>query len=232
MSVIRTETVTCPSCGQGQDFGLLHSVNADRRQDLRDAVLDGSLQTKTCEGCQVEFRIDPLFTYFHQKGGQWIAVRPSAELPDWRAVERDSQEIYAVGFGEKAPPAVQQLCAGLVPRVVFGWAALREKLVAAEAGIDDVQLELTKILVLRAGGRTPLGEQIELRLKEASGDTLVLDWIDAPSGKIFDRLEVPRELCEGIDPHAEEWHRLSQALRASLFVDLLALMFEPEAAAA
>ncbi len=32
------------------------------------------------------------------------------------------------------------LGAGPVPRLVFGWSALRERLVAAEAGVDDTVL--------------------------------------------------------------------------------------------
>ena len=50
------------------------------------------------------------------------------------------------------------------PRVVFGWPALIEKILAKQAGIDDRTLEVAKILVMQNSEESPVPGQMELRL--------------------------------------------------------------------
>jgi CpXC protein len=50
MSKFETQTLTCPSCGEAVDFEAVASVNADRRPDLREAILDFSFQRQVCLG--------------------------------------------------------------------------------------------------------------------------------------------------------------------------------------
>ena len=86
MSVFDTKTIHCPSCGTAIETDLFYSVNADRRQDLRAGVIDGSFQRLTCGNCQATFRIDPAFNYLDLGRGQWIAVHPFGRLGDWESV--------------------------------------------------------------------------------------------------------------------------------------------------
>ena len=86
MSVFHTETVNCPACATPVEFKLVFSVNADRRPDLREAIVAGTFQRQPCPSCGAEFRVDPEFTYMelrpealHRRlaGGQ---ARPVAGL--------------------------------------------------------------------------------------------------------------------------------------------------------
>ena len=59
MSVFHTQTVHCPACATPVEFKLVFSVNADRRPDLRDAIVAGTFQRQPCPSCGTEFRVDP-----------------------------------------------------------------------------------------------------------------------------------------------------------------------------
>ena len=59
----------------------------------------------------------------------------------------------------------------LALRVVFGWEALNEKLIAAEHGVDDRALELVKVgAIRRMPTQVPVGPGFELRLVSVRGD--------------------------------------------------------------
>ena len=81
------------------------------------------------------------------------------EAPDkvtqWRAAEADAIGVFELAFGTRAPPPARQLGGGLVPRLVFGWPALVEKLRCEELGLDDVTLEMTKIAIMHDGPHGP-----------------------------------------------------------------------------
>ncbi len=232
MSVKRQVEIACPGCGRHQPFGLIYSVNADRRADMRQAILAETFQTHSCVACERGFRIDPDFAYFHQAAGQWIAAYPAAEKANWRDLEAGAREVYDTGYGDKAPAMARALCAEVRPRVVFGWTALREKLVAQDAGFDDLQLELTKLLVLRAGGKVPFGTGIELRLIAADAASLHFAWIVAGRDERLDELEVPRGLYDGIDLADPAWQALRADFEGALFVDIERLYSQPAVAAA
>ena len=70
MSIFRTMTVNCPHCGTAGGFNAVMSVNADRRPDLRTAILDGSFQRQPCPQCGKDFRLDPEMTYVALGQGQ------------------------------------------------------------------------------------------------------------------------------------------------------------------
>ena len=44
MSIFESTELACPACGAINAFEAVNSVNADRRADLRRAILDGSFQ--------------------------------------------------------------------------------------------------------------------------------------------------------------------------------------------
>ena len=48
MSRFFTATATCPNCTTLNTFDYPASVNADRRDDLRSAILDGTLYVRRC----------------------------------------------------------------------------------------------------------------------------------------------------------------------------------------
>lgn len=220
MSLFLTEELPCPDCGTPVSFELVHSVNADRRPDLRVAILDRSFQREPCPACGHTFRVEPELTYIDVGRGQWIAAWPASKQADWKALEQASQAAFDKAFGADAPGPARALGASLRPRMVFGWPALAEKLIAADAGIDDVTLELVKAGILRSSDELPVGDGGELRLLGVEEDTLVMGRIDARTEDLRYVLRLPSAATAEIEADAAGWAPLRGDLSAGLFQDL------------
>ncbi|MCI0682584.1 MAG: CpXC domain-containing protein [Gemmataceae bacterium] len=231
MSLFRPVSVPCPSCGASVEFNTVFSLNADRRPDLRVAVLNGSFQRQACPQCNTEFRLDPELTYLDVGRGQWIGVFPVAKLDQWKELEAQTQAMFNKAYGDKASAAAREIGAGLKPRLVFGWSALREKLVAVEQGLDDVILELTKAAMVRGLDEPPVDAGTELRLVAAEGDSLAVAWLVSANEEVKEMLRVPRSLYDEIAADTTGWSALHESLSAGPFVDVTRFLL-PEGAAA
>lgn len=220
MSIFRTHTLPCPSCGTPVDYQLVHSVNADRRPDLRDAILDGSFQLQECPSCGTPFRCEPEFTYLDQKRGQYIGVWPASRRHEWQACAARTRQVFDDSLGINAPREARVLGEKLSVRTVFGWPALVEKLIARDAGIDDRTLEAAKLAVMRTQGETPLPGQLELRLIAAEGGDPVLAWLGGGSeGAALPALKVPRKLIDEIEADPARWQALRDSVAEGDVVD-------------
>jgi hypothetical protein len=223
MSLFKTITLPCPACGEEVEFDAVSSVNADRRPDLRSAILNGTFQSKPCGKCQVSFRLDPEMTYLHLGGHQWIIVYPFGYIGDWETLEARARSSFDRSYGSGAPRTARDLGADLQPRLVFGWAALQEKILIADRGLNDIEVELTKMAVLRSSEQAPIGANTELRLVDVKGDTLVMAWIVAETGAMIERMEIPRRLYDDIAGEPD-WNALREDLTNRLFVDMQRMM--------
>jgi hypothetical protein len=232
MSIFRAETVPCPLCAEPVVFEVAHSVNADRRPDLREAILDGSFQRETCPHCATVFRMDPSLSYMHADAKLYLLVEPAAKEAQWPVLEAKAQSAFERSYGPGAGAAVREFAAGLQVRAVFGWAALREKLVAAEQGLDDATLELLKLSLIRSEAGALLGDRTVLRLVEVTADELVLALIDARTEVLEERITVPRGAYDAIAAAPEAWAPLRAELTAGPFVDLDRLLIAGQAGAA
>jgi CpXC protein len=219
MSVFRKQRIDCPACGTPVDFDLVLSVNADRRPDLRDAIVDGSFQREACPGCGSAFRVDPEFTLMDLGRGQFIGVWPVAKRAHWHECATQTQQTFELAWGSGASPEARRLADKLEARVVFGWPALVEKILARGAGIDDRSLELAKVAALRDGGEMPVPGQRELRLVEVAGDELVLAWVRPVDGEVSGALRVPRALIDDIEAEPAAWQALRDEVGEGLVVD-------------
>ncbi len=211
MSIFREEAIACPACGSEVEFELVQSVSADRRPDLRDAILDGSFQRKECPSCGKGFRVEPEFIYMDFGRGQYIGVWPATRRHEWQACAAQTRAGFDDALGKNAPGSARKLGDKLAVRAVFGWPALVEKVLARQLGVDDRTLEAAKLAVLRTRDETPLpGGHTELRLvREVDGD-LLLAWVGAPSaeGGREPAMRVPRQLIADIDAEPEKWQAL------------------------
>lgn len=220
MSIFRTHTLACPSCGAPVDYELVHSVNADRRPDLRDAILDGSFQLQQCPGCGTAFRCEPEFTYLDQKRGQYIGVWPASRRHEWQACAAKTREVFDHSLGVNAPREARALGDKLTVRTVFGWPALVEKLLAQDAGIDDRTLEAAKLAVMRTQEESPLPGRLELRLIAAEGGDPVFAWLGGGSeGEALPALKVPRKLIDAIEADPAHWQALRESVAEGDVVD-------------
>jgi len=207
MSIFRTAEVACPACATPASFELVHSVNAGRRPDLRDAILDGSFQRETCPSCGHAFRVEPEFIYIDLGRAQYIGVWPASRRGQWRACAAETRSVFETAMGRNATAEARSLGEQLVVRVVFGWPALVEKLLAQQAGIDDRTLEVAKLAVMRSQDETPLPGRSELRLVGERDGELMLAWLgsggvdeDPPPG-----WRVPRQLIADIEADPAAW---------------------------
>jgi CpXC protein len=225
MSIFNRLSAQCPNCGTEQTIELVASVNADRRPDLREQILRQEFQARTCVSCSASFRLPPRFTYQHFAAQQWILVHPRADLANWRALDAEAAEIFAANYGPGTSPMAEEIGREISPRVVFGWPALREKLVSRELGLDDVTLELLKIAMLRTIPDPPYADARELRLTGGDADILRLSWIEAESEERLASVDMDRGIYDDIAGDPGGWSALRTDLTGHLFVDLKRLIF-------
>jgi hypothetical protein len=227
MSIFRTTEIPCPACKTPVSFELVHSVNAGRRADLRTAILDRSFQKQPCPACGFAFRVEPQFTYMDLGRGQFFAVWPAENVADWPAHEKRSQQAFDTAFGTAAPPEAQVIGKKLSTRAVFGWAGLNEKLIVAEAGIDDHTLEVAKVGVIRNLDEAPVAGNSELRLLGVEPESLVLGWFRIGSADLAEVVRVPKAILAEIDAAPAAWQALRDDLTAGPFVDYRRLVIGP-----
>ena len=228
MSLFQTAHAPCPACGVVTDFEMVHSVNADRRPDLRDAILDRSFQRTTCESCGESFRMEPAFSYLHMAANQHLTVWPAAQIDQWATAEKRADDAFLALYGSGATPIGQQIGATLTRRTVFGWEAAHEKILAAEAGIDDVTLELAKLAIRRFADDEGPGADNNLRLLAATaGGNLVFGVFTIEREQLIEQITVPRDLLAEIDADPEAWATARARLCEGSFVDLQRLILEP-----
>ena len=222
MSLFKETLIDCPSCARSLSFETVHSLNADRRPDLRAAVLDSRFQRTSCPHCGASFRLDCDFTVLDVKRGQWVVAAPVAAIADWPAQEAAARAMFARAYGDEAPGIARELGANLKPRIVFGWPALREKLLVGELGLDDVALEAVKATVLRASASIPGRAVAELRLVAADRNDLLLAWQRSYDGAAGSVLAAPRALHDKVaaGQAGDGWEAFRAGFEGALFVDL------------
>lgn len=228
MSVFEKTDVTCPRCAAAVRFDLVHSVNAARRPDLRAAILDRSFQRQTCPGCAFAFRMAPRFTYLDVVRKQFFAVFPAAEIGQWAQLEPRALASFDRAYGPSSDAA--KLGTQLQARTVFGWAALNEKLIAAEAGIDDRTLELAKVAVMRTLGELKVGDDREFRFVGADAEQIVVGWLRTSTEDLDEELAVPRSLLADVEAEAAGWAELRGEIVGPMFVDYHRALIAPVAA--
>lgn len=221
MSIMNDITVTCPSCEEQITVTLAESVNADRRPDLRQQIIEGTFQVVSCSSCETEFMLDPVLNYLDMGRGQWFSVQPAERLGDWMDVEDEANGIFDLAYGGQASPQARDIGKDLSPRLVFGWAALREKLLTGDAKLDDSIVELTKLAMIHGLPGAPLQAGVEFRLVDIQEDSsLVFQWADMFSGEVLETLVAPRSLYDSIIDAPEAWAGMKAAIEGGLFVDI------------
>lgn len=220
MSIYTEVQIQCPACNGDVPFSLIDSVNVTReltQPGLRASILDRTFQQEKCPGCGEEFRIEPEFSYVDFNYGQFIGVWPADQVSKCSEYEARTLNVFENAYGSQAPVEAQELGKTLKPRVVFGWNSLNEKLIAGEANIDDVTLELAKLAVVRKGEVLIDSEHEELRLVGVD-DKLVFGWFAQGSENLTELVSISKDIFEEIDADPESWQALKEGL-TGLFVD-------------
>lgn len=219
MSLFRPLELACPACGSPVNFDAVYSVNADRAPELRAQILDESFQRMPCPACAHVFRLDPDLNFVDHGRRQWIAALPLALRPQWQGEEAAARARFERVYGPNSSAFLQRIGATLRCRVTFGWAGLREKLLAVDQGVDDVTLELCKAAVLRGAESAPIAADTEMRLIEADPMSLTLAWLESQTERPLQVLRLERSALDELatDP---DWDALRDDLGDALYVDI------------
>jgi hypothetical protein len=167
MSTFNAEEVSCPRCERPVLVTLVESANVVRMPHFRDEVLSGTFMSQRCDHCGLAFRVEQELLYTDLPRGVFIMMFPRSERGRWRELEEVARAVHRQTLVDEPPAAVRELFAGVVPRLVFGFDELREKVLCDLHGLDDRLLELLKALLMRdaSAGLERFGGH-ELRLME------------------------------------------------------------------
>ena len=225
MSRFSRISATCPKCSHAFEMDAVDSVNADRRSDLRDEILDESFQVVTCPECETEFRLAPRLNYLDVGRGQFVAALEPDRVYDWVEEEDMATKVFAEAYGERAGSAAREIGEALTARLVFGWPALREKIVLNELGLNDVTVELMKLALIRGLDGIPIKAGVDLRVLSGVGSELTVARQDATTGEVIEEFYVPRSIYDDIDTDREKWGDPALQLGNGPFVDIQKLYF-------
>ena len=129
MSIINEALAPCSKCGQQTKVTVYRSINTSENPQLKDKVKDGSLFLWECPHCG-QVNLAKYETLYHD---------PAAKLMVWLipAGEISETQMQAITMHTKA-------MGGYTLRRVNDMGSLMEKVLIAEAGLDDVVLEMCK----------------------------------------------------------------------------------------
>jgi hypothetical protein len=83
-----------------------------------------------------------------------------------------------------------------------------------------VALELSKLAIIDGLKDQPLAAGNELRLEAVQGDAFQMNWVKAQTETVVERMQVPRELYDGIVADPQAWAKVRAALQTGPFVDI------------
>lgn len=226
MSTFAEKDVPCPHCGKMARRIVSESLNLGRSPWYAQAILDGTFQVFRCADCHQKVVVDHPLIVIDFSAKRWIACYPRQWETTWvRGVEH-AEATYRDALITHAPPVAATLREGLLRRVVYGFDALREKLVALMAGLDDVWLEAFKLNVWRAQMDLAFGPDARPRLVTV-GETL--DFHATATDGTGRVLRIEQTALTRFREDASEGHgALVKALSESAYVDLGRVMFFPE----
>ncbi|HWU86450.1 MAG TPA: CpXC domain-containing protein [Kofleriaceae bacterium] len=227
MSTFVPSTIAC-RCGERYAVEVANGLHISLRPDVRRQILDGTFHRFFCPACGMTTQVDTLIAFTDFPRRQWFTIAPSTGMPwrrRWLAVARESFEATMV---ENAPEMVAGWGREMTRRLMFGLASLREKLVTADAGLDDRVVELLKIQIIR-DLRDRFSAADYFHLVAVTDDELVFERTH-PDGLIR-RFPVPRGMYAELAARPELPRLIELAFPDGLLIDHRAMLV-PEADAA
>jgi hypothetical protein len=145
MSITETFLIDC-DCGARVETLCCLSINAERHPHLRDAVLDRTLHQFQCGACGTTLAVEKKLAYIDLTRRQFYSIAPERDRAQERALAEDVIAAWNLAFGTQAPVSVGALFETdrFQVRLCFGLEELREKVIARDAGLDDLSLEILK----------------------------------------------------------------------------------------
>ena len=217
------DLVDCPACGAAVTFDLVHSVNADRAPALRKAILDEQFQRdRPARSAAALSGSSPISTTSSTTATSGSRPCRSSGWPRWREDEAEAEALFERIYGPRSSPLIQSIGKRIDERLAFGWAAVREKLLIADLGLDDVTVELVKSAVLRASTSAPVGLGAEMRLVGADDTSCTSPGWHSDRTRAWPKtIGVSRKLYDQIAADEDgDWQSLRAQIAEGMFVDL------------
>lgn len=215
MIELMRDAFPCPKCGVENEFLSIFEIDVADQPDYRDMIVDRTLLKEACESCGTEYRPQPRFAFFSRDHDLWVNASAWDERDNWRAGEEQARSTFDTYYNISTSMANRMRQGPLNQRLTFGWEALREKIIAAARGLNDVKLELFKLsLQQQSPERDDDGS--DLRLLEADEAELLLGRIAPPNEEIVDRMTIARRDYDAFEPDVS----LRKKLTEGTYVDL------------
>lgn len=129
MSIINEALAPCSKCGQQHKVIVYKSINISDNPELKAKVADGSLFLWECPHCG-QMNLAKYETLYHDPEGKLMVwLIPAGEISE--------AQMQAITMHTKA-------MGGYTLRRVNDMGTLMEKVLVAEAGLDDIVLEMCK----------------------------------------------------------------------------------------
>jgi hypothetical protein len=224
MSTFVPSTIVC-KCGERYSVEVANGLHISLRPDLRQQILDGTFHRFFCPSCGMTAMIDATMSFTDFPRRQWFTVAPANGLPwrrQWLEIARTSFQATMV---DNAPELVVGWGHEMTRRLMFGLAALREKLITSDAGLDDRVVELLKIQIVR-DLRGELSPNHYFHLVAVEDDALVFERTH-PDG-IIRSFAIPRRIYEDLARDPELPKLIELAFPDGLLIDHRAMLV-PEA---
>ena len=179
MSIINEALAPCSKCGQQHKIIVYRSINIADNPELKAKVKDGSLFLWECPHCG-QVNLAKYETLYHD---------PALKVMFWLipAGEISESQMQAITMHTKA-------MGGYILRRVNDMGTLMEKVLIAEAGLDDVVLEMCKYVTKLEMVQKSVGAEqkdefmasvFHFYRSEGEGDERVLTFMYALDGQML-----------------------------------------------
>lgn len=128
--------LTCPVCEAKKDFTYHNHLNVSQHPELKQTLLEGNLFRFECDECGAKRQLDMQFIYHDPEKKVMIFL-----LPEYRS---DNEEVTRV-----LDEIIQQQNFSLADyrlRIALHGVDLVEKITIFDAGYDDQEIEIVKLL--------------------------------------------------------------------------------------
>jgi hypothetical protein len=232
MSTIYSAAFRCADCGAVLDVRVADSLNANRLPEARRWVLDRTLFQQPCACGLAVTAIHP-FLYADFDRGLWLQVLPEDERPGYHAHEAEVLTAYRAAFDPATGPRfIEALGTMVAPRVVYGYEELREKVVGADAGLEDAIVEALKLEILVGHPELLQRGIVLLTLDGADAESLRFRAYGFPPGRpgeIRGEMTVVRAAYDELAERTALVRDSYPALFDGVYVNIQRYRFEPEA---
>jgi hypothetical protein len=153
VSTFRRYEATCPACEHRWTVEIARGLHITRLPHIREQLITGRFQVYECPACRSPTVFEATVVYTDFDRHEYVACETAASA-SWQAAIARHQTVFRDCF-EHGPPIAQEMGQAFKRRLVYGFRALREKLVLWDAKLDDRVVEAVKGDLLKQEGESP-----------------------------------------------------------------------------